>query len=148
MIISVISVRSPHQVGIHVVESNNSLFPIISIIGVESTCRNFRPPFIGTFGRHSTELSAAVHRNFWAPFIGTFGRHLLELSTAIHWNFQPPFIETWFRRSAFVRVEVTAPAPNHPGELFHERRDLGIAALLAKEGRSCRTSGGRGCHRR
>jgi len=106
MIISVISVRSPHQVGIHVVESNNSLFPIISIIGVESTCRNFRPPFIGTFGRHSTELSAAVHWNFWAPFIGTFGRHLLELSTAIHWNFQPPFIETFGCRSSELSTAI------------------------------------------
>jgi len=106
MIISVISVRSPHQVGIHVVESNNSLFPIISIIGVESTCRNFRPPFIGTFGRHSMELSAAVHRNFWAPFIGTFGRHLLELSTPIHWNFRPPFIETYGCRSSKLSAAI------------------------------------------
>ena len=100
MIISVISVRSPHQAGIHVVESNNSLFPIISIIGVESTCRNFRPPFIGTFGRHSMELSAAVHRNFPPPFAGTFGRRSSELSAAICWNFRPPFIGTFSRHSS------------------------------------------------
>ena len=73
-IVSVIRVGSPRRAGIHVIMSNISPFLIISIIGVESTHLNFWPV--------SSKLLAAVHRNFRPPFIGTFGSRPSELLAA------------------------------------------------------------------